>query len=421
MGAQDDLRKETIVRKTLTVAVMAGLLIASSCGDDEGDLPVKQIAQRVENIRGLKFERVPEVRLLGEEEFAEESTKVARASAAAQKIDLAQVKRNLAVARQLIFITGLLTPDEIAQATSGGADLAGLYSFKTNELLVLDKGSRRSREGTVAHELTHALEDQALGSRLTTTLNPLSDRAAAYQSLLEGSATLVQIRYGQRYLGARGGLEHRLAEVERKATSSTLPEMLAAATVFPYVQGARFARALERQGGWKLIDRAHRHPPTTTSSVIHPDRFLAGERTVAPHLGAASGLDDTWTKLGSLALGEFDTLLLLKSGVSDSDADTIAAGWAGGTVDAYRHGRPGDCEAPCRDKVVLRTAWTWRSPSAARAFAKAMPEWFTRALSAQGHDSWELDGGAAALSVRGRETRLVFAPTARMARALAAG
>jgi hypothetical protein len=324
------------------------------------------------------------------------------------------------VARQLIYLTGMLTPDEITQATSGGGDLAGLYSFKTNELLVLDKGSRRSRESTVAHELTHALEDQALGSRLTTTLSPLSDRASAYQSLLEGSATLVQIRYAQRYLGARGSLEHRLAKVERRATRSKLPEMLAAATVFPYVQGTRFASALERQGGWKLVDRAHSHPPTTTSSIIHPDRFLAGERQVPPHLGA-SGLGDEWTKLGSLELGEFDTLLLLKSGLSDSDADKIAAGWAGGAVEAYRRGRPGDCEPPCRDKVALRLGWSWRSPDGARAFAKAMPGWFTRALSAQGQDSWELDGGAAALSVQGRETHLAFAPSASLARALAGG
>ena len=411
---------------TFAAAATAGLLLASGCGggDTQSSLNVKKIAARVERIRGLTFKHVPEVRVLDKEDFAKEIADIQSSAARAGKADLAEARRQVATARQFVFLTGLLTPKEIEAATSGGGgDLAGLYVFKTNELLVLDRGSRGSRESTAAHELTHALEDQAFGSRLTTQLSPLSERASAYQSLIEGSATMVQVRYEKRYLGAHGTLAEGFARLEHRATDTKLPELLAAATVFPYAEGGRFVLALERHGGWKLVDRAHRHPPTTTSSIIHPARFLAGERTVAPRGADPSALGEDWTKLGTLELGELDTRGLLRAGLSRSEADRIAAGWGGGVVQAFRRGGAGGCAAPCRAKIAVHVGWTWRSAGAAAAFSKAMPDWFSSALTAtpQGADSWKLRGGAAAFARRGRETHLAFAPSAELARLLAGG
>jgi hypothetical protein len=427
MGGQGCLRREAFVRKglALATAATAGLLLATGCGGDsaQSSLDVKKIAARVERIRGLTFKHLPEVKVLDKDDFAKEIADVQSSAGSAGKADLAEAKRQVATARQFVFLTGLLTPKEITTATSTGGDLAGLYVFKTNDLLVLNRGSSRGRESTAAHELTHALEDQAFGSRLTTQLSPLSERAAAYHSLLEGSATLVQLRYEKRYLGAHGTPEQGFARLERKATDAKLPELLTAATVFPYAEGGRFVLALERHGGWKLVDKAHRDPPTTTSSIIHPARFLAGERPVAPSRAGPSALGEGWTKLGTFELGELDTRGLLRSGLSRSEADRIAAGWAGGVVEAFRRDGAEGCTAPCRANVAIHVGWTWRSAAAATAFSNAMPDWFSSALSAtpQGAGSWKLRGGAAAFARRGRETHLAFAPSAELARRLAGG
>jgi hypothetical protein len=150
-------------------------------------------------------------------------------------------------------------------------------------------------------------------------------------------------------------------------------------------------------------------------------RVLHGEHAAPPPTGTSSGIGHEWTRLPALELGELDTSLLLQSGLADSAAATIAAGWAGGSIRAFRRGPSGGCDPPCRERVALQIGWTWRSPGAATAFADAIPGWFRRSLDAQpqGTGAWQLDGGAAAFSTHDQRTRLAFAPTAGLARALA--
>src|SRR5262249_48236299 len=108
------------------------------------------------------------------------------------------------------------------RATAGFQRLAGLlppgFTYATDATGALDGGSgaydhphkqivlvprtihtRVQLSYILAHELTHALEDQHFNLHLAE-LTPPTEAAAVHRALIEGTATFVQEVYGQRYL-----------------------------------------------------------------------------------------------------------------------------------------------------------------------------------------------------------------------------
>ena len=117
------------------------------------------------------------------------------------------------------------------------------------------------------HEIFHALQDQtfdlfALHSR---TMTPDQDRALV--ALIEGEAMLAVselMNYdfeAHAQLPAEGPVSDELFE-----------------KLFLYAAGVRFVRALRDAGGWDAVDTAFANPPSATTLIFQPERYLAGER-----------------------------------------------------------------------------------------------------------------------------------------------
>src|SRR5215210_1825995 len=144
--------------------------------------PVAVIAERVERIRGLEFERVPEP--------------VAVTPAEARRDGLRDLERTYPERRRraderMLKWLGLIGADvdfeELASSIFGEA-VAGYYDPRTKRLRLVkgaDAGSPVLAEITLAHELTHALEDQRYDLR---ELGGGDDRGIAYLGLVEGTA-----------------------------------------------------------------------------------------------------------------------------------------------------------------------------------------------------------------------------------------
>ena len=267
---------------------------------------------------------------------------------------------------EVLKLLGLIEPGVDLRSISAsvfGEGVAGYYDPRSKRLRIVS-GSTPDALGEIvlAHELTHALEDQRFG--LAVTEGESDDAALARLALVEGTATLVMQDYLLRHVGAEKALGGLLGSALQ--TGPDLPHFLQAQLIFPYVGGMQFAQALRGRGGgsWKLVDLADRiRVPDSTEQVLHPDKWIAVELPLRVPLKVELGAG--WRRVTSGTWGEWQTAQLL-----GESADAAAAGWGG---DRYELWQRGTCAAPpCRDADVLVMRWRWDTQDDAREFETAL-------------------------------------------------
>ena len=314
--------------------------------------PVSAIVARVERLRGLEFRTRPDpVRV--------RPAQARREALASLDADYPPARRRADA--EALTLLGLVPPGtdlgEIVGETYGEG-VAGYYDPRSGRLRVVEGAQTANRvlyEITVAHELEHALTDQAIGFDLALAAAG-DDAGLAYTALVEGSATALMLRYADDRFSAEEALGGVLASAFQD--TGDLPPFLAAQLVFPYVEGELFVRRLLAAGGgrWDVVDAALRfRPPASTEQVMHPQKYLRVEQPVAvrpPAVGPG------WEVVRRGRMGEWMTGRL----VADRAA---AAGWGG---DAYALLRRGDRRA-------LAARWVWDTPADAREFEAALREW----------------------------------------------
>src|SRR5713101_3080634 len=156
----------------------------------------------------------------------------------------------------------------------GGANL-GFWNGATQFMIQRDIVG----EMLLAHELTHALQDQNfnLESSLDKVKND-DDRALALKSVAEGDATLAGFAY------AAGGMDDAKADLLSanlkdlpKALAAEAPDTplgLSAALLFQYSEGVNFVAEAYRRGGWNAVDALYRNPPVSTHQILHPALYF---------------------------------------------------------------------------------------------------------------------------------------------------
>lgn len=166
--------------------------------------------------------------------------------------------------RGLAFLRDL--PVEEVEPEGAEDKLRGWYEPATGRLVVVAGASEAFARGTMLHEMFHALQDQHFDLARLHALAPEGDAARALTALIEGEAMLAVSEL----------LDY---DFERHAALPDGPlDDARFDKLFHYGAGSRFVRALRDAGGWELVARAFREPPTSTMEVYHPDRWLAGQR-----------------------------------------------------------------------------------------------------------------------------------------------
>jgi len=358
--------------------------------------PVGVIAARVERIRALRFRRRPRP--------VEVSPAQARREGL-EDLDRSYPASERRADEEVLKLLGLLAPRVDLRRVSAsvfGEGVAGYYDPRTKRLRIV-RGAQTSnrvlQEITLAHELTHALEDQRFGLGLEDASSS-DDAALARLALVEGSATAVMLTYAERHFSAGQTLGGLLAGLGQD--TGDLPPFVEDQLLFPYLAGQRFAERLYRTGGggWTVVDAADRfRPPASTEQILHPEKYLAVEQPVRVRSRAARVLGRGWRRLAAGTWGEWATGELL----GDPGA---AEGWGGDRYELWQRGR-GPCAAPCRDRDALVMRWRWDSRRDAREFATALRGWLG-----------ERPGPRAVFS-GGREVALAVAPADGLARRLA--
>jgi hypothetical protein len=277
---------------------------------------VAQISDLVEEERGLDFLEPVDVELEADDEFE------ARLFEDFEE-DAAELERYepLYKAFGLVEADGDLARD-LREAYSVG--VVGFYDSETKELVVRGAALTPFVRVTIAHELTHALDDQHFGLHRPEYDDADDEIGFGFTALVEGVATQVenayldglpeaeQAQYDQELNDLAGGV---IPDV-----SMALLELISA----PYTEGPDFVAAVQDEGGADRLDEAYDDPPTTSEQVLVPEAFLEGEdRIDVPHPTPDGSLVEEGV------LGQLFVQLVLRGNLPLADARAAAGGWGG--------------------------------------------------------------------------------------------
>ena len=244
--------------------------------------------------------------------------------------------------------------------------VAGYYEPKTQEFYLADWIDLDGQQPVMAHELTHALQDQHFNlRRFEKWPKGDSDAELAAHALVEGDATLVMTFYVMRDLkrvaammksmNAQGGSTEK---IERA------PRFLRESLLFPYKHGMDWASQVYRRGGWPLISEAYKVLPQSTEQILHPEKYFAREAPLKvnlPELGKSLGRG--WARLDYDVNGEWGYFQILEEFLhAEKESQTAVAGWGGDRFALY--------ENRAAREVLLAQLTVWDTePDAAEFFA----------------------------------------------------
>lgn len=226
------------------------------------------------------------------------------------------------------FLTKLLTEQ-----------IAGFYDPKKKEFYLADWNPLELQKPVMAHELTHALQDQHFDlKRFEKWPDGDGDRELAIHALIEGDATALMIDYLMKPLGQsvtkipKSLLDQMNAETNGPGMEviSAAPNAIRESLLFPYASGLGFAYDLLKAQGWEGVSKAYQSLPQSTEQILHPAKYLSNEMPVKIELADVAGvLGKGWRRLTFDVNGEFGYYLLLAQYLDKTVARKAAEGWGG--------------------------------------------------------------------------------------------
>jgi hypothetical protein len=242
--------------------------------------------------------------------------------------------------------------------------VAGYYDPKVQQFYLADWIELEGQKPVMAHELTHALQDQHFNlRRFEQWPKGDSDAELAAHALIEGDATLAMTLYMARHpLVALAFVRSVAATQSTSEQFQKAPRALRESLVFPYQEGSDWATQVYKRGGWNLISEAYTRLPQSTEQILHPDKYFAGEaplKITLPELRPLLG--PNWKRIDYDVNGEWSYYLILDEFIKDSnESRRAAAGWAGDRYALYKESASGE--------VLLVQLSAWDNENEAREF-----------------------------------------------------
>ncbi|MHB8858096.1 MAG: hypothetical protein ACYC6Z_01225 [Thermoleophilia bacterium] len=323
---------------------------------------IDSIEREASRLRGLPIKSPIAVSYMSREQLREE-----------MKVQLAKEYKpeEIASEEKVLKKLGLMAPDE-----SLGADIeqmmteevAGYYDDESKQLKLISDTPELNQvnQVTLAHESTHAIQDQNFSlPALLAGEGANDDQDLARLALAEGDASMVEEDFMTQDFSAidiAGLLLGSLGGLSSPGGNSYLQESL----LFPYTDGLNFVKDLRSTGGWDRVNAAYARPPQSTEQILHPEKYLAGEAPM-PVPAASNGAMTAagWKLVSQNVLGEFGIQQLLSPDVSLQKARRAAAGWGGDELRYYE-------DPNGASLLFLQTEWD--SGAEAAEFATVMGE-----------------------------------------------
>jgi hypothetical protein len=245
--------------------------------------------------------------------------------------------------------------------------VAGYYDPKTGEFHLADWIDLDGQRPVMAHELTHALQDQHFNlRRFEHWPKGDSDAELATHALIEGDATLAMALYvANNPLRALAFLKSMGATGMASPELDKAPRALRETLLFTYQEGMNWTRNLYKQGGWERVSKAFTELPQSTEQIIHPDKYYAHEAPVKVTLPDITSL---LNNSGRIAMRSVPPALVAGSNSQSVVAGERFAGSADGpsALSAQREQFIGASRSPERGRSV---------PPASKGGSKTQAGW----------------------------------------------
>src|SRR6185295_13607076 len=219
--------------------------------------------------------------------------------------------------------------------------VAGYYDPKAQQFYLADWIELEAQKPVMAHELTHALQDQHFNlRRFEKWPKGDSDAELAAHALIEGDATLAMTLYvSSDPTRALNFLKSFMAAETSSQELEKAPRALRETLLFPYQEGLTWTRALYQNGGWSAVSRAFKTLPQSSEQILHPPKYFIHEAPVKVSLpDLRLSLGRGWRRIDADVNGEWSFYLILDEFLkSASTSKQAAAGWAGDRYATYEN------------------------------------------------------------------------------------
>jgi len=288
--------------------------------------------------------------------------------------------------------------------------VAGYYDPKAQQFYLADWIELDGQKPVMAHELTHALQDQHFNlKRFEKWPKGDSDAELAAHALIEGDATLAMTIYmSKNPLVALAFIRSLGAQEVASEQFKQAPRALRESLLFPYEEGSAWATQLYKRGGWEMVSQAFTKLPQSSEQILHADKYFAyeaPEKLTLPDLKTSLG--PSWKRIDYDVNGEWGLYLVLDEFLNNqSESKQASAGWAGDRFALYETGKP--------DEFFIAQLTAWDTPADAReffdAYAKRTSKRYPDAKETKATDDrmeWQTGSGGVALELRGSRVAVV--------------
>ncbi len=337
------------------------------------------IQLEVEAIREEKFKRPVAVKLIDGAGFVEYAKK---------RMAEMTTPEQVSAEEDMFKMLGLVDADvDMVQATMDllEGQVGGFYDPASDTFYLMESFTGGIAKVILAHELTHALDDQLFDhdggfeERLKNR-----DALSAYQAVVEGSGTAIMTVWTMQNIGALSPDD--LEQVQSMGTESlaSAPPVLWKPLLGAYITGQTFL-----QKGYRRMKKADKSatlaeattiafesPPRSTEQVLHPDKYWVETELDEPiQVRVALEAPEGWEVLERSVLGELHLSLITEEPKEIDFTNQMemafmkftnagAEGWGGDEAGLFGKG---DAR-----RLVVTTAWDTEND--AQEFEDAMHE-----------------------------------------------
>ena len=268
------------------------------------------------------------------------------------------------------------------------------YDPKTKTVNLLDWIGVDEQKPVLAHELTHALQDQHVdldkwGNQtppdVSLNMNEDTDHLAkdeidtARDAVTEGQATAVMMDNMLKPLGRSLIKDPEVVEAIKQQMNgsadspvlSRAPTLLSESLLFPYREGLSFEQDVWMdKGQTAAFAGALDRPPSSSWEIMNPREYEKGHHAVIPLLPNIHPLVDKLYKPYDIGqVGQLDTQILTTIFGGENAARDLTPAWDGGLYWAGQRRSATEAEKATTGSIALLYLSTWKSPESARAFA----------------------------------------------------
>ncbi|WP_109488182.1 hypothetical protein [Occallatibacter savannae] len=324
--------------------------------------------------------------------------------------------------------------------------IAAYYDPKEKTVNLLDWVSVDDQKSVLAHELTHALQDQHVNLDKWSDQTPpdVSHTAAedrqhlakdeidtARDAVTEGQATAVMMDNILKPMGKSLVGDPEVVEIIKQKMNGSedspvlarAPLLLSESLLFPYREGLSFEQDvwMDRGQGAAFTGALDR-PPSSTWEIMNPREYERGRAPSVPYLPDIHPLlDSAYRPYDIGQVGELDVQILANLFGGEKAARNLTPAWDGGVYWAGQKLSATPAEQATTKSITFFYLSAWKNESSAQSFADLYAEELGRKYSGVKRDAaaekdaeapadvtekvWTTDEGPAVITQKGK---LVF-------------